>query len=507
MDSKPAASTGSCFTLLLGAGHRGKVLALLAFSGIVSTSFIFFPPTNTLSEISRTDVVSETLKPTSVFPNSPKLDLGPDSLPPDPIARPSIHLGGLPGHQVFENVWVHEGTIYLFNPDRSRIPAKGRVVSGQTGWEVLNRPMEGLVDRARNASVLDGTTLFVNDGAKTDEWHYLSSYYHLASEIVLGGIASLASVASLPHPVSTSDPALPASLGVEARPGVAVPGVPDRIVIPWKAAEGWRDREGWGEMTLRGVFGNGIIEPYIWSDLSREDTPHGGWVYMRRAVIIDRWASHRHNSLSESLNKMAASIFSLPHPPFFFTPARSSMLDFFGANIPRHRLGPSKCLYDIPNILYIDRQGTDRKLSSDAHAGLAVVLGELESMGKAKVVHRKMERISHEEQIRNVADVDILIGVHGDGLTHQLWMSEGGVVIELFPPETFLPEYQIIADVLHHEYIPVWNDVALSREEWDALPRQHGSSALYDGREVPLDPVFMRLLLEEVVQRMSASVL
>lgn len=70
-------------------------------------------------------------------------------------------------------------------------------------------------------------------------------------------------------------------------------------------------------------------------------------------------------------------------------------------------------------------------------------------------------------------------------LTHQVWMPEGGVVIEvcpslepssklermkkrerrenadmervnqLFPNESFLPEHQIVADVLSHEYIPV----------------------------------------------------
>nr|XP_031858488.1 uncharacterized protein CI109_006133 [Kwoniella shandongensis]KAA5525560.1 hypothetical protein CI109_006133 [Kwoniella shandongensis] len=502
----PAATTTTAGVVDLIKGHRVKVVILLLLSGIILTSFIFFPTSLSLSETSPSNFIPDKLKPSSLFPSTTAeddSDVDADWSPPDPIERPSIHLGGLPGHQIFENVWIHEGTIYLFNPDRSRIPAKGKVVSGQTGWEVMTRPMEGLVDRARNATVLGGTTLFINDGAKTDEWHYLSSYYHLAGEIILGGIASLASIAPLPHPASTSDPTLPSSLGVEARPGVEVPNVPDRIVIPWKAAEGWRDKEGYGEMTLRGLFGENVLEPHIWADMSREDTPHGGWIYLRRAVIIDRWASHRHNTLSISLNKMAASVFSLPHPPFFFTPARLSLLNNYDVAPPPHRLGPSKSLYNIPKILYVDRQGTERKLSGEAHAGLAVVLGELESMGRARVVHKKMEKISHEEQIRNVADVDIMIGVHGDGLTHQLWMPEGGVVIEVFPPDTFLPEYQIIADVLHHEYIPVWNDIALSREEWDVLPDQHNSASLYDGREVPLDPVFMRLLLEEVIQRMS----
>ncbi|WVQ78812.1 hypothetical protein IAT38_000903 [Cryptococcus sp. DSM 104549] len=413
------------------------------------------------------------------------------SIIPDPTILRTKHLGGLPGFQVLENVWVHDGTIYMFSPDRGRLPSKSRSVSGETGWEVFTHPSEERIESAKKALVLQGTTLFVNDGAKRDEWHYLSSYYHLIGEIFLGGVSA---IASLP-----SKSGLPTEM---TRSSVRVPSLPKRLIIPWKGATGWRDKEGLGEMVLSGVLDGNVLEPVDWEALSDEHSDHGGWVYMQRAVIIDRWASHRHNPLSISLNKMSASIFALPHPPFFFNPARSALLRNLSIPEAPTRRDPSRSLRRVPKIVYVDRQESERRLSEEAHAALAVVLAEMEARGKARVGHKKMDVLSHAEQVKAVSDADILIGVHGEGLTHQLWMPEGGVVIELFPPDSFLPENQIVADVLHHEFIPIWNDYALSREEWEALPRQHNQWSLFDGTEIPLDKVYFRLLLEELVQRM-----
>lgn len=40
------------------------------------------------------------------------------------------------------------------------------------------------------------------------------------------------------------------------------------------------------------------------------------------------------------------------------------------------------------------------------------------------------------EQIRIAAESDVLVGVHGAGLTHVLWMRPGTKLVEIIPPAT-----------------------------------------------------------------------
>ncbi|WWC87964.1 uncharacterized protein L201_002866 [Kwoniella dendrophila CBS 6074] len=412
---------------------------------------------------------------------------------PDPKLSETKYLGGVPGHQVLQNIWIKDQTIYILHRRRKSIPGMSRVVSGDTKYEIIRDPQDAVLKGAENALVMDGSTIFVNDGAKTDMWHYLSSYYPFIAEVFLGSVTALASVPATREMVE------------EVRPGIEVPKVPQRVIIPWKAAEGWRDEEGMNELVLKGVLGDAnLIEPHSWAQLSEHSRAHDGWIFFERAVIADRWASHRHNPLSDSLNKMAASIFSRPHPPFFFTPIRTALLSHLEIPLPQNRRDPQRSLGKLPKIVYVDRQNTNRKLSNEGHKELSVVLGEIESLGLATVGHKKLGKLRGKDKIEAVHDADILIGIHGDDLTNQLWMPEGGIVIELFPKDSWLPAHQIVADILSHEYIPIWNDRALSREEWDALPRQHGEHLLSNGEDIPIDATFLRLLLEEIVQRMVA---
>lgn len=53
------------------------------------------------------------------------------------------------------------------------------------------------------------------------------------------------------------------------------------------------------------------------------------------------------------------------------------------------------------------------------------------------------------------ADGKVMIGIHGNGLTHEMWMPEDATLIEMFPPETFLRDYQSVAQVLNHQYYAV----------------------------------------------------
>lgn len=41
-----------------------------------------------------------------------------------------------------------------------------------------------------------------------------------------------------------------------------------------------------------------------------------------------------------------------------------------------------------------------------------------------------MELMSKRDQMRLVSQADVVIGVHGNGLTNEIWMKPGGAVIE-----------------------------------------------------------------------------
>ncbi|MES2345728.1 MAG: glycosyltransferase family 61 protein [Chlamydiota bacterium] len=52
---------------------------------------------------------------------------------------------------------------------------------------------------------------------------------------------------------------------------------------------------------------------------------------------------------------------------------------------------------------------------------------------------------SFSEQVAIAANTDVLIGAHGNGLSHTLFLPKGAAMIELFPKDAFRVEYRIFA--------------------------------------------------------------
>jgi hypothetical protein len=164
-------------------------------------------------------------------------------------------------------------------------------------------------------------------------------------------------------------------------------------------------------------------------------------------VVVDREASTQDPDVNAETgwDKMALAVSTFPCSPDFWTPTRQAMLDYVGAPVlNRPRIGAS--LSPLPKIVYVDRQTSRRRLSDDDHRDLMTALLTFRDTGKITFRHAKLEEMSHEEQVGMVADADVsqqhelpnliddlqvLLGVHGKGLTHLLWMPQGGVVIEV----------------------------------------------------------------------------
>ncbi|OCF56474.1 hypothetical protein L486_05323 [Kwoniella mangroviensis CBS 10435] len=217
----------------------------------------------------------------------------------------------------------------------------------------------------------------------------------------------------------------------------------------------------------------------------------GEWIGFEKMVIVDRYASHRHNPIANEWNKMSLPIFEeLPSPPPpFFAPYRQNLLQNLHLSVSTARGRVGKALNDVPKIVYFDRQETSRKLSDEDNDGILGVLRDLEKDGKAHVGVPHLSEMGFKNQVKAVKDADIIIGIHGNGLTDQMWMPEGGMVIELFIPDAFLRDYQVLSQALGHRHIAIWNDRILPPSEWKDIDGQMNPTLMHDGTLIPVSKI------------------
>ncbi len=74
--------------------------------------------------------------------------------------------------------------------------------------------------------------------------------------------------------------------------------------------------------------------------------------------------------------------------------------------------------------------------------------------------------LSFQEQMQIIGNTDVLISVHGNGLSHVLFLPPTAKVIEIFPPSTHTLDYRIYAEARELDYTALISDIGvISREE------------------------------------------
>ncbi len=91
-------------------------------------------------------------------------------------------------------------------------------------------------------------------------------------------------------------------------------------------------------------------------------------------------------------------------------------------------------------VTYVKRVGT-RCLNTLCEKELISKIRELAGI-ELRIVD--FARIPFREQIQCVSSTDVLLGVHGNGLSHVLFLPTGGTLIELFPKDSFRSSYRMI---------------------------------------------------------------
>lgn len=122
---------------------------------------------------------------------------------------------------------------------------------------------------------------------------------------------------------------------------------------------------------------------------------------------------------------------------------------------------------------YIDRQNTDRRLLDEHHEWVVQYLAYHPDVD---FLHLHMENYSPQEQIAIASRCDMIVGVHGNGLTHSLWMSPHRYVIEFFYRFNYQFDYSTTAQLLQHKYLGIIDGVVVDSEKVsrrDPSLRQH----------------------------------
>jgi len=130
----------------------------------------------------------------------------------------------------------------------------------------------------------------------------------------------------------------------------------------------------------------------------------------------------------------------------------------------------------LPIVTYVSRQSTGRRLNQESHDGLVKALEELAREGLCELHVRRMELLPFSQQVEAVARSTIILGVHGNGLTHQLWMppSPRSTVIEIIFPKAYLHDYEMLARNSGHKHYAVWNDTTLTFPKGEWFKGVHG---------------------------------
>ncbi|KAJ7505244.1 hypothetical protein B0H11DRAFT_1977680 [Mycena galericulata] len=446
----------------------------------------YITQTTTVLELATTTVAAQpSAGPTSLSPIDSALELPETSL-----------VAHAPGWTLFRNLYMSNGTFFIVSNTPSDYPEIRLMASNPFKAEnnpeniALREPtrhnmafltvVEAMrlwgddVRSGRKNRVLsvDGNTVLVNEPGQ-----FLRHFYHLVAELFFGVQAFWHGAFSAP----SSDAEREYMLG----PHPAPPPI-HRVIFARSNADGWRDSPGFNAYFMRAAFPATTIEVQEdWEDrVAITSSGQRAW-HFPLLLLTDRSASHRGQICGSQTQRIAAEAFEAMRSKNqlvgvrvggWWEPLRTAVLRFAGAeSTPPDNTEQVVMSGDVREgdpklpmpsqivITYISRQSAgQRKLTPESHAGLVAALEELVKRKGASWELNVMEaeKMTKDEQLQAVARTTILLGVHGNGLTHLVMMPPTRVstVIEMFYPQGFAHDYQWTTRALGMKHFAVWND-------------------------------------------------
>ncbi|KAF7378140.1 EGF domain-specific O-linked N-acetylglucosamine transferase [Mycena sanguinolenta] len=349
----------------------------------------------------------------------------------------------VPGFTLLDHLYLRNGTFYVVTLDRASFPFRENLLSRPVetqlrfiapGWQDAGRIL------GTASGVLGLETKYMKDFSVIvyDPPELMKDYFHWFGEVILGAWRVYSHI-------SPDEPAM------SATPPKHLP-LPRHFILPFM---GRGDLAGSHGALMRAAFPYVTIEwSDYWDDLKRLDTT----VVFDRVMLVNRHAATRSPSGS--------------------VPWSSSMIaGAMNVTVPPNFLG-SCAEYAVAGHALLE-EGFDRRLSAEDHDGLIEALRELHAEGICDVRVVTLERMTLREQIHVAARTSILIGVHGSELNLQLWMP-GSTVIEIFAPNGYSFDNELVARNMGLRHYAVWNDTFVTYDKGSYHPTVNFSDG-FDG--------------------------
>ncbi|WWC72364.1 uncharacterized protein I206_106326 [Kwoniella pini CBS 10737] len=386
----------------------------------------------------------------------------------------TTHMSGVAGFNYFHNLYSANGTFLIVTSNPESLPSYG--ISGILS--ALSDPLDKYHNHApagedrimivspqeakermllgKAAIRKSGVSLMFADVKEGTLSSFLNHYYHFIGEMFLGLWRVVTAAGEIE--------------------------LPSRLIYRAESAD-WRDRAGITTWFQQAVLPEAEIEEAT----IYEDRKKSGVTFLfDKIAIADRWAAHRIGQEVKYWNKANADLPLLDVPLTWMDPLRDQIKRLAlaeGCDVKRKR---SK----VPVVTYINRQLTSRRLIDEDDQELIEEMEKLDDEGVIEFHNAFMEKLPRVDQFCLVMKTDVMFGVHGNGLSHQLWMKPKSAVMEIMPVNGFARDYAILGEMMNHEYYAIHYNETFPPEKWrkengygvDQGPDFHSPRYTIDGK-------------------------
>ncbi|EAL23116.1 hypothetical protein CNBA6410 [Cryptococcus deneoformans B-3501A] len=385
--------------------------------------------------------------------------------------------GHAPGWTVFERLYIYNGSFYVVTENKDEYPelrlmtSTGLPANNEPGNEEAREPVgdEILYITSRDAAKLWGTRVYRMDGMTFlfNDGQFIDHYYHFAAELLLG----------VWRAYSSYDENISAT-------GETSLSAPKRMWFLHQSVSEWRDNPRFNPTLMYALFPRtALLYPEDFKDLAEQTVSGKPKAFvLDRAILADRSAAFRGEWTAPTARTVASAMHLGTTSRWWWEPIRRAALRYAGVPesiIERNLEGlgavdpaqPSDPRVDAieplapqgtykPVVTYISRQNSRRRLTPESHDELVAALEDRAAKLGWELVIVEAERMSKEEQLALAGRTTIMLGVHGNGLTHLLWMppTPKSAVIEMFYKGGFARDYQWTAHALGIRHFGVQHD-------------------------------------------------
>ncbi|KAJ6576434.1 hypothetical protein DFH09DRAFT_1451610 [Mycena vulgaris] len=333
---------------------------------------------------------------------------------------------------------------------------------------------------------VEGTTLLFNDPPQ-----FLNHYFHFVAELMFGSWAFFYGaffdgLVKPPSDIST-EPSFNLPFISTSTPKI------DRVIFIHSDVEVSTDWDDRVNATSNAEIGRAWHFPLV--------------------LLADRSAAFRSTICGQYTQRTAAAAWTMMAKQGkidlignWWSSMRAALLRYAGGD-PHEELHSVLQVPETIVITYINRQGTRRHLRDEDNSALVAAIEELVARknreGKKWEFHNvHAERLSLDEQVKYAGRTTILLGVHGNGLTHLVLMKPNRVsaVLEMFFPGGFARDYEWTSRSLGMTHYSIWNDTSFTHPhepEWPAYPEG------FQGPNIPVSGAFVADLIDKHVTSRS----